>query len=161
MKMNPRPLSALAALALAAAPGLADTVMTVFTGDEAQNVEMFQLGDVGKVTFSDGVLAVFGEADALAKIDLSTVSRISFSSAETGVKSVAGTSGARLLRNPVADLISVVGATPGSTVRVHDMWGRQMLGIDGWNGEDIDVSSLPSGTYLLRINSETIKVIKK
>lgn len=162
MKINPRPLSVLAGLALAAAMGRADTVMIVSTGDSGAETERIAVSDIGKVTFSEGLFTVFGEESApMKKMDISKISRISFASAESSVKSPGAASEVRLRQNPVADLMSADGVPAGSRAALYDLSGRRMLEASPWAGEGIDVSHLPSGMYLLQVNSQTIKVIKK
>lgn len=163
MKMNPRPLSAIAAAALTMSAAMADTVMTVSTAGAGSQYERIDVSEIGKVTFSDGKFSVYGEETTPFKaFDISNICKISFSQTDTSVKGPAGDNASlRLLRNPVEDFISVEGVRPGSDAVLFDLQGRTVMNVASWNGEDIDVSALPSGAYLLKVNSQTIKVIKK
>lgn len=162
MKIIPRLLSVAALSVLTVAPAFADSVMTIFTGQDASACESFNLDDIGKVTFADATLSVFGEEATPTKtFDLSTVCKITFSTDGSGISSLPQLSGLRLRQNPVSDHISFDGAVDASSAVLFDLSGRSLIRLDNWSGEDIDVSAIPSGTYLLKTISQTFKVIKK
>lgn len=162
MKIIPRLLSVAVLSALTVDPAFADSVMTIFTGQDASACESFNLDDIGKVTFADATLSVFGEEATPTKtFDLSTVCKITFATDGSGISSLPQLSGLRLRRNPVADHISFDGAADASSAVLYDLSGRSLIRLDNWSGEDIDVSAIPSGTYLLKTISQTFKVIKK
>lgn len=48
-----------------------------------------------------------------------------------------------------------------STVTVYSTGGSLCIRIDNWSGQPLDVSSLPTGLYLLNINNQTLKFYKQ
>lgn len=67
-----------------------------------------------------------------------------------------------LSQNPVSDLLifSEYPEQP-STLTIVDMKGSVRRVVDNWNGHAIDVSSLPTGLYLVTVNNITLKFVKK
>lgn len=67
-----------------------------------------------------------------------------------------------LRQNPVSDLLifSEYPEQP-STLTIVNMNGSVRHVVDNWNGQAIDVSSLPSGLYLVTLNNITLKFVKK
>ncbi|MDD6210563.1 MAG: Ig-like domain-containing protein [Bacteroidales bacterium] len=62
--------------------------------------------------------------------------------------------------NPASDFIRVNGVTE-VTVNIIGTNGATLIAIDNYNGESIDVSTLASGTYLIKVNDSTFTFIKK
>lgn len=70
----------------------------------------------------------------------------------------------KLYPNPVMDILHFEEAVSG-TVSIRDLSGRQILGQSDFSGEELDLSSLKSGQYLIFIvtsdRTYTEKIIKK
>lgn len=67
-----------------------------------------------------------------------------------------------LSQNPVYDLL-IFSEYPeqSSTLAIMDMKGSVRGVVDNWNGQDVDVSSLAPGLYLVTVNNITLKFVKK
>ncbi len=60
--------------------------------------------------------------------------------------------------NPVAETLRIDGAEAGSTFVVYDLQGRTLLQT---TESQLNVSALAEGTYLLKVNNQVVKFIKK
>ncbi len=60
--------------------------------------------------------------------------------------------------NPVAETLRIDGAAAGSTLVVYDLQGRTLLQT---TENQLNVSALAEGTYLLKVNNQVVKFIKK
>lgn len=68
----------------------------------------------------------------------------------------------RLRQNPVEDMLVIdCGLDAPARLEVTSISGIRMLSIADWCGQSVDVASFVPGVYLLSVNNETIKFIKK
>ena len=68
----------------------------------------------------------------------------------------------RLCQNPIYDLLMFTEYPElPSTLAIIDMKGSVRFVVEKWHGQDIDVSSLAPGIYLVTVNSCTLKFVKK
>lgn len=148
-----------AAAFLSAAPAFADAGVEVTAHDGTATSLPLSTGT--KIVFGDGVTVSDGSSSN--SFAWNKVSKITFSfstSAVTGVDSE--TSRLALRQNPVGDCIEVVGADQlPARFAVYSLTGARWIEIGAWNGESVDATALPAGIYLLTINNQTIKFIKK
>lgn len=63
--------------------------------------------------------------------------------------------------NPACDLLCIKGCEAGTQVTFYDLQGRVVLSEPLTEAGTIDISRLEKGNWLLRINGNTVKVIKK
>ena len=78
-----------------------------------------------------------------------------------GVESVTNNS-VGVYPNPTQDVLQIVGCEAGAVATLFDLQGRALTATRLANEQgSIDISALPVGNYILRINDTTIKVIKK
>ena len=63
---------------------------------------------------------------------------------------------------PGSDLINISGydSKERYTVAVYNLAGEKVMGIDSWKGTAVDVSALPKGVYVFKINNTTLKFRK-
>ncbi|MDR1372979.1 MAG: leucine-rich repeat protein, partial [Dysgonamonadaceae bacterium] len=63
--------------------------------------------------------------------------------------------------NPASDYITVSGLQAGQTLRFFDQYGRLLLTQTAkGESETITVRDLPQGVYIVRVNGQTVKIIK-
>ena len=63
--------------------------------------------------------------------------------------------------NPTVDVIYVKGLDANVGYKIVDVMGRVLLSDSNYNGESINVASLPAGVYLLQSANAVVKFIKK
>lgn len=149
-------VSGIAALSL---PLSAESVIKVTQMDESAVSVPLNTGT--KISFSQTGVDMANEGADIISFPYADIKAISFghTSGVTGI-SMQRTFGLR--QNPVENALEVVGhdGSP-SDLFISSMAGVRMKSVKKWNGEAIDVSSLPSGVYILSINNKSIKFIKK
>lgn len=110
----------------------------------------------------EGIRVTSGdESDALLSFD--TVRSLAFAFEDiNGIASPEAVPSLLLSQNPVYDLLifSEYPELP-ATLTIVDMKGSVRHMVDHWNGQAVDVSSLPSGLYLVTVNNITLKFVKK
>lgn len=64
--------------------------------------------------------------------------------------------------NAVQSTLNITGfdASQSANVAIYNVAGQQVMSINNWSGDSIDVSALAAGIYFVNINSTTIKFIK-
>lgn len=125
------------------------------------NVEVAALTTGTKITFGEGGVSILNDGQPTVSVGYPQAQSIVFAN-YSGVLSLAGQSSLGLLRNPVGDLLEVKGHDNSpATLGISSIGGGRMLSLKEWKGEAIDVSSLAPGIYLLTINNNTLKFIKK
>lgn len=71
----------------------------------------------------------------------------------------------KMFPNPVADMLNISGLKEGSNVAIYNMLGQEVVKQTKLEKEQLDVSRLTSGTYLVKVNTdratETYKIVKK
>lgn len=60
--------------------------------------------------------------------------------------------------NPVVNTLSIQGVDENTSLEVYNLTGKSVLKN---KGTELDVTSLTQGTYILRINNQYVKFIKK
>ena len=158
--------TALAWMAIvAAASASANTTMTGTYFDDSREATVVNLLDGSRLVFGGEPAFDFSNCgSAPGRINVADVKRITFEGKWTGVEGVSKeATSLRLRSNPVEAILSVEGydGSKPAVVSIYSIAGREALHVENWKGEDINVSHLPTGVYILRINNSTLKFIKK
>jgi hypothetical protein len=83
--------------------------------------------------------------------------KILFAESATGVEEFDITS-VYVYPNPVVNTLSIQGVDENTALEVYNLTGKSVLKD---KGTELDVTSLTQGTYILRINNQYVKFIKK
>lgn len=87
---------------------------------------------------------------------------ISFLTSQVSASQIKADRSLALRRNPVETTLEITGHDGNPAVlTVTSLAGQRLVKIDSWQGENVDVTSLVSGIYILNINNQTFKFIKK
>ena len=128
----------------------------------ASGKKVYKLDEVKSMTFDGNSLKVNKQTNASDTYQLAEIVNISFDAA-TGVNDLK-VEGEGLAINVKAgsNLIEISGYD-GKTrygVAVYSLAGEKLLGYDNWKGEAVDISALPAGIYVFKINNNTLKFRK-
>ena len=127
------------------------------------------LSYIGKITYSGDSIYVYDESKEVVFSDLcEKVQHIRFSeeqqpSTPTDVENLAGNQTTQVIvyPNPTQELLCVKN-TQAEVVRLYSMTGRLMQTAKVQDGEaQLNVSTCPTGNYVLLCGNEAFKVIKK
>lgn len=131
-----------------------------FMSENGETLKTAPLTTDTRITFGQGVTVTNGSETASMSWD--AFSKLSFY-VSTGLEGVMNDPSARirLRENPVYNLLQVDGAFSDSALGIYSVSGVCHLSLAHWQGESIDVSSLPSGLYILSIDNKTVKFFKK
>lgn len=160
--MHKLSLRALVVPALAAAlSASAYTTATIhYTDDRAETV--VALTDNTTWKFADGMMN-FATPDGNTAFKLGDIASIKLTAGAVGIGSIAAPEGSLSLRqNPVRDLIIIDGdLTAPARFEVFSIAGQRVMAIDAWQGEAVSAAHLPGGLYIIKINNQTFKFLKK
>ena len=81
-----------------------------------------------------------------------------FTSVGTGLDETSAT-GTVVYPNPVVDILCIATDTPIRTIRVFDIYGKEVA--RAADTDRIDLSHLPAGVYTVRADGKTARVVKK
>lgn len=120
------------------------------------------LGEVKSLAFKEGGFSVSDlKGQALGDFAFSKVQKIEFISDITGIGETIEESsklGLNVSRNTLI-VTGWAGNQPG-VVTIVGMSGQRLYHATNWDGAAIDISALPSGVYVLKVNNETFKFRK-
>lgn len=83
--------------------------------------------------------------------------KILFAEAPTDIEEL-GFTQVYLFPNPVVNTLNIQGVDENTPLEVYNLTGKSLLKD---KGTELDVTSLSQGTYILRINNQYVKFIKK
>lgn len=83
--------------------------------------------------------------------------KILFAEAPTDIEELCFTQ-VYLFPNPVVNTLNIQGVDENTPLEVYNLTGKSLLKD---KGTELDVTSLSQGTYILRINNQYVKFIKK
>ena len=82
-----------------------------------------------------------------------------FTSVGTGLDETSAAAGIVVYPNPVVDILRIATDTPIRTIRVFNIYGREVA--RATDTDRIDLSHLPAGVYTVRADGKTARVVKK
>ena len=148
----------LASLALSAACYAQDDV-TVKT---VSGQKVYKMDNIESITFDGNTMKVNKNSDETETFNLADIVNISFDT-ETGVNDLK-VSEENLVINVKAgsDIIRIDGydSSKRYSVDILNTAGAKVLGYANWRGEELNISSLTKGVYVLKINNTTLKFRK-
>ena len=133
-----------------------DVTITLASGKKSYKVD-----DVKSMTFDGNKLVVTNQSDAQESYNLADIVSVSFDTT-SGVSGLKVDGKLTISVKPGSDLIEI-GGYDGKTkygVAVYNLAGEKVLGTENWKGDAVDVSSLPGGVYVIKINNTTLKFRK-
>jgi hypothetical protein len=140
----------------------AQTEMIVVKTDGSE--QNFSITESGKLYFDETNLIVEVSNDDLypnAYIALNTIRKLLFPN-YTGVENTLAEQGIAVYPNPAGRFIRIAGGEQEKIqVTLLSMEGKILLYRQVNANEDIDVSHLSPGLYLIRVNTKTLKFIKQ
>ena len=83
--------------------------------------------------------------------------KILFAEKETSIEEL-GFTKVYVFPNPVVNTLNIQGVDENTPLEVYNLTGKSLLKD---KGTELDVTSLSQGTYILRINNQYVKFIKK
>ncbi len=110
---------------------------------------------------TDGI-EIANEGLSTVALPYSKVQTIAFNTNVVGIGRVESGSALSLRRNPVETQLEIDGHDGAEvSLRVTSLAGQLAVSLDAWKGEPVDVTHLTPGVYILNINNQTLKFIKK
>lgn len=123
------------------------------------DVRAFTLKDLTEIKLTDSGLSFVGKETG----EISFADLVSFNfadSAPAAVEAVPSEDGSLgVMLN--GGLLTLSGLPEGESLGIYSVDGKLSLFRDTYNGEALDVSSLPSGIYIVRAGNQAMKFIKK
>lgn len=128
----------------------------------ASGKKVYKIDDIKLMTFEGNSLKVTKQTDESDTYQFSELTSISFDAA-TGVDNLkVGNGDLSISVQPGSNLINIKGYD-GKTkynVAVYSVAGKKVLGYSDWKGEAVDITSLPTGVYVIKINDTILKFRK-
>ncbi|WDF47854.1 T9SS type A sorting domain-containing protein [Chryseobacterium sp. KACC 21268] len=141
--------------------GFAQTGVKIkyYTGTE----QGFNVSASGKLYFSGDNLLVKPEANSTeTSIPVSVIQKITFTDEVLATENVGlNKSNLQLYPNPSTDYIRIKSEAKYLDVKIYNLEGKLLVSGTYKSDEDINVSKLNAGAYLVQANGVTIKFIKK
>jgi len=137
----------------------AQVVVTVITNDGAE--QAITMAADGELQISDESLTVVATVDDTYAYALDEVSKVLFSG-YVGIRNVESGPKIDIVPNPASDGFTVNGLADGRhELALYASNGVEMMRRLYSAGEYVDISALPQGLYLVRIDNSVAKLIKK
>jgi len=134
---------------------------TVSVLEKNGGLKSYQVEESGKMYFSgDGLMIQEKSGSQAVSVNVSNIKKITFSSVSVGVDGNAAEQIALFaFPNPVKDVVFLAGVKKGEKVSVFAANGSLVSEIS-YEEEGINLSSLPSGAYVLSVSGKSIKISK-
>lgn len=139
------------------------TVKMIVTMSDSSSPKSFNLDDVRKLTFGDEGVEIWKNGQAATETFLyGKVRNFRFEGIVDGIETVVSDYAGRGLIPVCNDATLRILGWNGepTTLRIFNLVGIEMLAVSRWNGENVDVSTLSKGTYILKVNNQSVKFIK-
>ena len=123
----------------------------------------FNVSASGKLYFSGDNLLVKSEANSTeTSIPVSIIQKITFTDEVLATQNVGlNKSNLQLYPNPSTDYIRIKSEAKSLVVKIYNLEGKLVVSGTYKSDEDINVSKLNAGVYLVQANGVTLKFIKK
>jgi len=120
---------------------------------------VYALADVQKIVFENNTMTVNMKSGSDAK----GITSVSFLLSDgSGIEKPQLFSSVFVFPNPVKTNLTVSGADKGMKINLFDLNGKLLQSVIAKdNSTEVNVSSFPSGIYLLRVGEQTVKFIKQ
>jgi len=120
---------------------------------------VYALADVQKIVFENNTMTVNMKSGSDAK----GITSVSFLLSDgSGIEKPQLFSSVFVFPNPVKTNLTVSGADKGIKINLFDLNGKLLQSVIAKdNSTEVNVLSLPSGIYLLRVGEQTVKFIKQ
>lgn len=123
------------------------------------------LSTVQKLTFSNGTVLVHLKSNPTETYPMSTVQKIYFQNVKTDLDNVFSSTSERLniYPNPVDNVLFIQNApTSATALKIYRLDGALLLNETVSNDTpSVNVSNLPSGMYLIKMNNQVSKFVKQ
>lgn len=138
-------------------------VKMVVTMNDNASTKSFDLDNVKKLMFRNDEMFVWKNDKSEREVFLmDDIRHIRFEGLVDGIETVTTdfTHGTivPLCRDGILEIKGWNGEP--ARLQIFNISGMNMLSLSAWNGENIDVSAFTRGTYILKINTQTVKFIK-
>lgn len=143
--------------ATAQAQSQAEMVVTKLNGEQHK----FELSDMRKFDFGDGAMSIVSLTKPVATVSLSSLRSIKFVGIADAIGSIIGDGSQRVRFTFDGNKLSATGVDRNASAAVFTTDGRKIMGAGHWDGTSFDVSGLPKGMYIFKVNNNTFKFIKK
>ena len=156
--MKRKKLLIAAGLALSAACYAQDNV----TVNTASGLKVYKMDDIESITFDGATMKVNKNSKETETINLAEITNISFD-VSTGVNGLKVKDENLLISVKAGSNIIEIGGYDNSknySVEIFNTAGAKVLGYANWRGEQLNISSLSKGVYVLKINNTTLKFSK-
>ena len=140
----------------------AQSNLYVYTND-GNTEETVALVDIDKITFDGTNMVVATKTGAQKMFTLTAVKDFKFTpNSATGLMNLKAEAVAGPAISVQSGIIKVDGwdSSRCATVYVYGVGGQQYYCQPDWSGADIDISSLPKGVYIIKIENQTTKIRK-
>ena len=137
------------------------TLMTIQMNDGTERT--YSMTENDRVYFEDNEklvveIALYGRGETSERFNLADIRKITC--AETESVSENSSTSVCLSPNPVHDVVLIRNLKGKETIQIYALDGRLMKSTEASEGQLIDISDLPIGLYLIKTESQTLKMIK-
>lgn len=145
---------------LAVGKASADQKMVVTDTSTSTVLESFSLGDISKLSFAEGKMTVTMNDESTQDVSLSTSLMLQFEDVATAISQVDAAKG-KLQVAYDGENVSFAGLGGVADAAVYTMGGQKVLSLKAWNGKPVSMASLGRGVYIIKVNNQSFKFVKK
>ena len=133
--------------------------LTIQKNDASNSETSVALASLSKITFSNGSLILSNAyGTTIGTYNLSELNKMFFASQATAIENISTDKMSIALQEGVLRISS----DPGSNIRLYQTSGVLVKSFSSSASEsEINMSSLPKGIYLLRINNQVKKILNR
>ena len=138
----------------------ADTKLVALDVSQGTTLASFNLGNISKLQFAEGNLVVTLDDETTQSVALSTSLQLKFDETTTAIsqlKTTAGTLG--IVYN--GQQLSLSGLNGTCNAAIYNVSGQRVSNLKAWDGSPISTASLVSGVYIIKVNNQSLKFVKK
>lgn len=140
---------------------IAQTQITIKLTNEADR--LFILSETGKIYFEDNNLFVSEDGITSSQISIPEIKKITFNKDASSITDNNASQDNKILiyPNPAADYIYVANIESEAQILLFSIEGKLLIKSPIKASEALNISNIPAGIYLIKVNNQTVKLIKQ
>lgn len=126
------------------------------------NVSVLDVSIYGKVYFSADQMLIDDGYGNVREFAVSDIRKVQFASQPYAIEEFDAQSSLLLYPNPATTYFKIAGEEQQQLqIQIYSVTGQLLLSTYKDANDNVDVSTLPSGMYFVKVNGQTIKMCKK